>query len=354
MTRALLLPVLLIATPAVAGEVLVWSQGNWPASAEVAGTGGWRGGYDGDPWFGSQQGGFLLPGTDDNGGDWGEGSPHDNWLIRGPDLGDVIVEAVFGNEDNDAVGVVLSHDGDATGYVVYQTEDSGPRPRGAEGGPALVLLRVEDGDATALAAVQATRIGGNAPYHRLRVTREGGRLRATLDGTPRIDVVDPRPLGRGAVGVWSFDSGAAADGTAFFDAISVLAFDADDDGLADDDDNCPTDANADQDDADDDGLGDACDPTPDAPSEPGDPGPLDDTDEPGSDAGPGGGGSPGGGGPGADPDAPPSDDAFAGEVIRLAACSGCAGGGRGAGTAAGLLALLALRRGRRRAGRVSA
>ncbi len=57
--------------------------------------------------------------------------------------------------------------------------------------------------------------------------------------------------------------------------------DIDGDGVLDDDDNCPEDANASQADVDDDGIGDVCDPTDDRPVEEEEPGPGVDTDSDG-------------------------------------------------------------------------
>lgn len=61
----------------------------------------------------------------------------------------------------------------------------------------------------------------------------------------------------------------------------VVTDDIDGDGVVDDDDNCPEDANASQTDTDDDGIGDVCDPTDDRPEEEVEPGPGVDTDSDG-------------------------------------------------------------------------
>lgn len=58
------------------------------------------------------------------------------------------------------------------------------------------------------------------------------------------------------------DRGAADTLGGYIDDVSLTAIDADEDGITDDDDNCPNDANAGQEDTDGDTTGDACDDLP--------------------------------------------------------------------------------------------
>ncbi len=107
----------------------------------------------------------------------------------------------------------------------------------------------------------------------LTITDGGGGV--VFDGTvPASGVVDTASLTPGAYTVTvgastgyqaataTFDITAADDGATFTTTVDLAVADADGDGVADADDNCPDVANADQADADNDGIGDLCDDTP--------------------------------------------------------------------------------------------
>ncbi len=259
--RTLLLFTVLVSGTASAGPIEQWSQTSWTNNQNVSGANGWTHGYAADPWKGSNFGGHMVPRTDDAGGAFGDGGPCDNWIVRGPDLVSAGVVAGLGNEDDDAIGVVLSHDGVGAYYLFLHSENSVPAVLDEPDDPTVWLLRV-DGTAVSVLGEVAdvdglSRFGGGE----MRLERRGANLKASLHGTLLIDVDDPAPLGPGRAGVWAYDVGddAAFADTAFIEDIAHYAFDRDDDGVIDDDDGCPAIADASQADNDGDGVGNLCD-----------------------------------------------------------------------------------------------
>lgn len=338
----------LLATPALAGQVPFWSQRTFPANGgNLAGTDGWENGYAADPWRGSVRpsGEFALPKTDDSAreGTFGDGGPHDNWIVRGDAFEDGYVRVDLASYDDDALGVVLSHSGPATFYLLFMTSDAAPPPISSVRDPVMVLLRVENGAVTELGrSTDVPDLTDDPEDPRvLRLQRNDGRLVAFFDGPQRINVVDPNPLPPGRTGMWSYDAGDDDFGAvAYFDIIEAWRFDDDNDGVVDDLDNCEQNPNAGQADSDNDGLGDDCDDTPGTPGDTDpddtddtvDPVDTDDTDTTETDTPDPNDTS--GGGPGLDED------------LVAATCAGCASSGAPGSLAA--LAGLVLLAGRRR------
>lgn len=360
---------LLVATLAQAAPLEIWSRDTFP-DQDLAGTDGWTNGYDDDPWSGSRSTNSLLPQTDDNGGAFGDGGPHDNWLVRGPDHTNAIVQAVVGNLDDDTIGLVLSHNGTGRYYLLLHTSDSAPEPISQVDEPALILLRIDGTNASILGRVDDVAELADPPGSPMSLERRGNRLIARLDGQVLIDTTDPQPLGPGKAGAYSYDCGDE-DGrnreTAYISSIALLALDGDDDGVADDDDNCvdtpnpgqddpdddglgsacdncPEDANPDQADADDDGVGDACEPPAPTDTDDGDTGVDGGTSgSSGSGGTSGSAGSSGTGGSGDPDDRADVEGLFDDEVLRAARCEGCRSGA-GAGLTWIVLPLALLRR----------
>ena len=166
-----------------------------------------------------------------------------------------------------------------------------------------------------------------------------------------LDVTDPNPLPAGVAGVYAYDCGYSEGwgsvSGCFFDELRATRMDDDNDLVANDEDNCIVDANADQADVDGDGIGDICDPTDDRPTTPGDTPGGGGTGDPGSGGDPGAGGDPGTG-TGADT----SDTFDAGALptpndvdeLLAVACTGCDTTRPGAWGAVAAAALLMLRR----------
>jgi hypothetical protein len=264
-------PLLLVLLPSVASAVEtipLWAYASWPAPGQnqpfsaVAGTDGWVGGYDRDPWSGTRSGGYLIPITDDNvglSGSFGDGGPADDWLVRGPAFRDGGVRADLGNSDDDAIGLVLSHDGASSFYLAFHTSDATPPGMDGTDRSIVALLRIEDGDVTVMGrTAQGISALPAESTQQLRLNRDGDHLYVYFGTALVLDAVDPSPLAPGLAGVWSYDCGADRD-TCFVDAVNAYLLDTDGDRVADDVDVCELVADPDQADRDRDGIGDACD-----------------------------------------------------------------------------------------------
>jgi hypothetical protein len=271
-SRSVLLVTLLsalVGPAARAGDLPLWDQTTFANRGDIKGTNGWTGGFELDNWVGASNGTELSPNTDINNGDtggssYGSGWAADNWLVRGASFQDGAIEARVGNNDDDGVGLVLSLSGPEAFYLAYHTSDSGVPPmQEFENDSQWVLLRIEGGVGTILQAVRANALTSNPV--RARFERNNARLQLVIDGNVALDVDDPAPLPAGQAGVFGYDVGYGGqydwfDGEAgFFRLITASLLDVDDDGIADDTDNCERVGNPGQEDADGDGKGDPCD-----------------------------------------------------------------------------------------------
>ncbi len=123
-------------------------------------------------------------------------------------------------------------------------------------------MRIEGGAAEVL-EIGSERIS-EQEWNRLTLTVDDGVLSALMDGEEVFAVTDPAPLPAGKAGVYSYDNGYddRRPDNGWVESFTVSWFDEDEDGAADDIDNCEEVANEDQADADGDGLGDLCDDDP--------------------------------------------------------------------------------------------
>jgi MYXO-CTERM domain-containing protein len=264
-----------------AGEIEAWSIDDFGQDNYMAGEDGWSAGYEDDPWYAYEGQAYSL--TDDGDGteSYGEGGAADNWLIRGEAIQQVSVRAEWSSQDDDTVGIVSNHNGSNSFYLLAYTENSAPPPlQTVNNGAALILMRVEKGEPEVLERVRSD-FATNTNEFTLEV--DDGVITVSLNGDTSFSVEDPDPLGAGKVGMYAYNSGQDQGGNVtycWFSAMEVSYVDEDDDGVADDEDNCEDVSNPGQADWNDNGIGDAC----------GDPPPQDeDTGEPqgGDTGGPG-------------------------------------------------------------------
>jgi len=247
---------------AQAGEIEAWEITDFGNSGEMTGNSGWRAGYGDDPWYAYQGDAFSL--TDDsvsqsNFRGYGNGDSTDNWLIRGDAIAQVSVEGVWSSQDDDAIGIVTNHNGKDSFYLLAYSEHSSPPPVYYTNDRAeLMLIRVEGGEPEVLNRVRSEYAGGS---NTLSLSIDDGILTASLNDDTFFVVEDPNPLGAGQTGLYAYNSGD--DGGynttyCWFSEIRTSYVDEDDDGVADDTDNCEEIANPDQADWNDNGIGDAC------------------------------------------------------------------------------------------------
>lgn len=292
-------------TAAHAGVIPAWSMDGF-GDGQYPADGDWAAGYTDGSWYFYDD--YLVDVGDENIGDngydqdefpgYGAGTAADNWLVRGVTLDDLVVTMTFINNDDDAFGLVSHHSSGESFYLLFHSQNSAPPPVFSADSDRLYLLRIADGRPSVLGSAGA-RLSRN-DWNRLTLTVDDGQLTVALNGETEIEATDDDPLPAGRAGVYSYDNGYEDrdQSLGYIESIAVSWVDEDDDGVADDEDNCEELANEDQADADGDGLGDLCDdePTGGDTGEPtggdtGEPTGTSDSGLPTSDSGPGGDGT---------------------------------------------------------------
>jgi len=304
-----------------------WSYTDYPDGETLDGVDGWRSGYDADEWYGyqGQQQRYAVPLTDESGGTWGDGGPHDNWLINeNAPVGDGLVVSSVYSEDDDTIGLVLRWQDEENYLLFLMTGTGGLEGSGPVGdGVFAALVEIRDGEATILDqvqdsydryALQAFAFGVNDDQVFALMWSD-----TDTDGAPVIELYADglTDTGIGLAGFYAYNAGYEGGGqgvtNVFFGGIGMGAYDDDGDGVIDDEDNCEQVPNEDQADLDGDGIGSACD-----------------DDEGSADDGDSGGGE---------------DTGEWDEDLKLSACGGCSGAGGAAGGVLTIgLSALAVRR----------
>ncbi|MFT5679138.1 MAG: hypothetical protein ACI8RZ_000042 [Myxococcota bacterium] len=245
-----------------------WYYDDYPDEEYVDGVDGWVSGYEGDPWYGSQQGEIPLvySTSDDNGGSFGSGDAIDNWLIyEDANWNDARFQTVFLSEDDDALGLVFHFQDDENYYMFLMSQDSTPVE--VNSNTFMALVKVEDGEATVLESESEEYEIDS--LNRIAIEYNDGVITVSYwddaddDGSADVSFsAEDDSFEGGAMGFYSYDcgyEGSWSNSNLAFGAAEILAIDDDSDGVIDDDDNCEFVENADQADEDDDGIGNLCD-----------------------------------------------------------------------------------------------
>ena len=236
-----------------------WEREEFGQGYPMDGHDGWSAGWSQDPWRAVDDVARSVTdeGTDQQGfPGYGRGTAADNWLVRGESIRQSVTWIEFNNEDDDSFGLVSNHSGNSF-YLVIASADDVPPPhwnRMNEAG--IVLIRVSDGESEVLAQRTVSFRGDSE--HTLEFVVDNEDLTVLFDDSYELTARDTEPLGAGQSGFHAYNCGgnsSPCEGV----AIYVGYVDEDEDGVADDEDNCEFEANEDQEDSDGDGEGDACD-----------------------------------------------------------------------------------------------
>ena len=283
--------VLLLSPLAVAATLEAWVADDFPVNdAPLAGVDGWKNGYDADEWAGVEIDGetWAYSNTDHtDGGSFGDGGAHDNWLTHAAvPVSQGVYSVTTWASDNDALGVVFG--AKAGSYYLFLVCGEEGNETGNQTCPvaglttqAISLVEVRGGTATVLETVERGCTGGQAVP--IRVAMDNGQLVARY-GNVELSMEVDADFRMDGVGFYAYNNGfydeaGENDGdSVYFSGPRLDQQDEDDDGVADDSDNCEVEPNPGQEDLDGDGLGSPCDDE--EVIDPGDTGAPDDTGDP--------------------------------------------------------------------------
>ncbi len=269
---------LLLSAPARAYDLLdYWSYEDYEDGTSMIGVDSWAGGFSEDEWAGyySSYSGrnYIQSTTDyntsDYGGDWTAGGAIDNWVVnRDVSAGDVYLRTTMYTEDDDTVGVVCRFQNKSNFILAIMGQRGSSNPIG-EDSEFAAIVKLDGGVAEVLGSsewsydqdsVRGIELICEDDQITLNYWSEEDSSWSRPDET--VTVTDDEGSVLGAAGFYAYDAGGYSeygDTRVLFGAITVLRIDNDEDGIADDVDNCEDVANADQADVDGDSIGDACD-----------------------------------------------------------------------------------------------
>jgi hypothetical protein len=237
-------------------------------TSSFSGTTAWVSGYASDTWSTATYGGVYAK-TDDNGGTWGSGGAADNHLVyTGESWEDFTFWASVWQADNDTLGMVFRYQDASNFYLVFfNNGDSCP---GTGTGAAKscskgTYLYAVSGGSAKLVSSSAVALKTSKLID-VKIVVSGTSIGVYVDNNQNgsfaadetaISTADAT-FTEGTVGLYCYDDGSGYAGC-YFDDVLVYLPDADSDGVADYEDNCPTTSNSAQTDTDGDGTGDSCD-----------------------------------------------------------------------------------------------
>ena len=278
----------LVAAP-VAGAETLFSEsfdsdlGSFGAFME---DGKWQSHYVNDTWRTDLNGGVSAAKDDGCQCQGGGGSceflvyqngtqsdPYDNHITHKPPEGQEWYDYEFSvrlkNKDNDTLGVLFRYQNTANFYAILMSRDRFPGENGCDQfvSPMTQLVKITNSERTILAEVDDCYTQNTE--QQINIVVVGPAIEVYLDGDLLISGEDASedPYLFGGIGLMMIQNGAdenqCAGGDCWFDDVLVTGIeddsDIDEDGLLDEDDNCPKVFNPQQLDFDQDGLGDACD-----------------------------------------------------------------------------------------------
>ena len=199
---------------------------------------------------------------DSDGGTWGDGGAHDGWLVNDAvAVVDGIFTADLEMSDDDTVGLIIGYfDGAYLLFVMCGASADGSCPLD-ERPPFSAIVAVRSGNAEILEMTESTY--AYPATGSLYLSQNDGVLSAGFSREISLTMDTPATFRAvNGVGFYSYNAGLDQGDPAsdlIFDNALLEFYDDDDDGVADDIDNCETVRNEDQEDLDGDHIGSACD-----------------------------------------------------------------------------------------------